>query len=361
LTLVLVAVAGVVLLMVAALAIDGGQAFQQRRQTQNAADASAMAGARVLDKLKYDKKTTFQPGSIRAAVLNQVTLNGADAVGTSCYLLDPNQVQVSGNICDPSIDPTRADIDEAFGIRVTPKQTRPTFFAGAFGTSSTTARATASVLIQAWVPTGVIGSPFIVCGYSKASPANPGTKAYDILELTGTRYAVKESAVGAFYNIQGSQVPTCNAGDSSFNGKGDGAQAYTGLPMWENIVTGNSFSSAIEVWVSGLRPCDDTGVYDGCGMVLPIADESREGGSDTDMHIVKWTVWMVWGDGSPSYNFPGTNGGAKGTSCRNPLSLNGGGMKYCGQLLGAGQGVVTGGHGGEIATGDELRVFTLGE
>ena len=47
-TMVVVAVTITALLAVAALAIDGGRLFTARRQTQNAADAAALAGAQAL-------------------------------------------------------------------------------------------------------------------------------------------------------------------------------------------------------------------------------------------------------------------------------------------------------------------------
>lgn len=47
-TLVLVALALGALIGLAALAIDGGNAYAQRRRAQNAADAGAIAGTRAL-------------------------------------------------------------------------------------------------------------------------------------------------------------------------------------------------------------------------------------------------------------------------------------------------------------------------
>ncbi|MBI3923649.1 MAG: Tad domain-containing protein, partial [Armatimonadetes bacterium] len=49
-TLVVIAFSLIVTLLFAGLAIDGSNAYQQRRRMQNAADAGAMAGARDIAK-----------------------------------------------------------------------------------------------------------------------------------------------------------------------------------------------------------------------------------------------------------------------------------------------------------------------
>jgi uncharacterized membrane protein len=52
-TAVWVALMLVVLMLFAALAIDGGQAYSSRRQSQNASDAGVMAGIRQLVEIQF--------------------------------------------------------------------------------------------------------------------------------------------------------------------------------------------------------------------------------------------------------------------------------------------------------------------
>ena len=100
----------VALLSMVALAVDGGNAFAQRRRMQNAADAAAIAGARVSG---LGGNTT----QVGAAVNQYALANGADAVSWT-YLNGQTTV------------------------RVTASRTFPTFFAGIAGIWEMTASGT---------------------------------------------------------------------------------------------------------------------------------------------------------------------------------------------------------------------------
>ncbi|MDH7485241.1 MAG: pilus assembly protein TadG-related protein [Anaerolineae bacterium] len=114
-TLVWVMLAMVALIAMAALAVDGGYAYVQRRRMQNAADAAAIAGAR----LRALGGTTAEVG----AVVNQyATANGATGVSWTY--------------------PTGQK------IRVTASCSFPTFFAGIIGLWQMTASATGEASIQ---------------------------------------------------------------------------------------------------------------------------------------------------------------------------------------------------------------------
>ena len=98
-----------------ALAIDGGYAYAQRRRMQNAADAAAMAGARM----RALGGTTTQ---VAAAVTQYATANGADGV---------NWTYPNGQT-----------------VRVTASCVFPTFFAGIIGLPQMTASATAEASLD---------------------------------------------------------------------------------------------------------------------------------------------------------------------------------------------------------------------
>ena len=67
-TTVIVAISLIALIGIAALAIDGGNAFFTRRTTQNAADTAALAGAEALNRC-VTTGCTGQEGSIAAAAM----------------------------------------------------------------------------------------------------------------------------------------------------------------------------------------------------------------------------------------------------------------------------------------------------
>src|SRR5690606_14248364 len=83
-SIVIVALSVVALLLFSALAIDGGRAYAQRRVTQNAADAAAMAGARAVQQARFKVSSPPPPSSIETAVESALAENDAEPV--ECYL-----------------------------------------------------------------------------------------------------------------------------------------------------------------------------------------------------------------------------------------------------------------------------------
>ncbi len=94
---VMVAVAMIVMIAMAALVMDGGYAYLERRRVQNAADAAALAGVRSL--AKGDNET-----AIRVAINDYALRNGITSPNTSvrAYFVDasnnvvPNKAQQIG-------------------------------------------------------------------------------------------------------------------------------------------------------------------------------------------------------------------------------------------------------------------------
>jgi hypothetical protein len=104
----LVYIAGVMMLMLllAGLAIDGGNAYLQRRQMQTAADAAALAGGSAI---AMGKTST----EIAEEINNMLVLNGADPGQSEWYKLDDTK-----------------------GVNVTARQTFDTYFFRAFNSWS---------------------------------------------------------------------------------------------------------------------------------------------------------------------------------------------------------------------------------
>lgn len=356
LTVIWVALLLVVLLMFAALAIDGGQAYQSHRQSQNASDSGAMAGVRVLEKLKFppNPPSSYTSADIAAQALQQAHATGADTTtgGVACYLIDFNLSRQSGDICGGS-SPSNAQIGASYGVEVAARQTKQTFFAGVGGFKSTKATTTAKALVYSFA--GGTGSPFIVCG-SRPS-GSPASWAYDLIEKDSGVWQVKSSALNKYYAIQASQVPTCGAPSSKFDGLGSG-QTITSLPTMTGVTPGNRNDANVSLTVAGITPCPTDGSQlTGCGMLIPIADYGQGPVSNPQMHVVMWTVWRVW-EGQNDSDFPGSPSDPVGTSARNPISITNGSKKYRGQLLGGAYNV-SGGNTGGAGTANAPRVLKL--
>jgi hypothetical protein len=97
-SIVIVALVLTVLLAFAGLAIDGGNAFLQRRQAQNAADAGSLAGTRVLSELIVvcDNEEGIDDGDVAAAVTNVIETNGfsvAEGSTLTAYYVDKDSTR----------------------------------------------------------------------------------------------------------------------------------------------------------------------------------------------------------------------------------------------------------------------------
>jgi len=118
-TLIIVALTLTGLVAVAALAIDGGRLFTARRQTQNASDTAALAGAQALFAYQYAAATGAprDPTTIWSTVQAKLTQNKATSAA-SCVLVrnsgDP-AVDLNGNVetCNGATD---AELLAASGV-----------------------------------------------------------------------------------------------------------------------------------------------------------------------------------------------------------------------------------------------------
>jgi hypothetical protein len=372
--LVTVAILFTVILVCAALAIDGGSAYQSHRQSQNASDAGAMAGANAINQLNFFPVCSptqpppcsgfTNPSAVRTETVREAHDNGADTSpgGVTCWLTDANDDRFGNELCDSGQDPTAGQVAAASGVEVHTRVTRPTIFAGVFGTRSTAANTMAKASVGNFG--GGTGSPFIVCG---VRPGSGGTLSswYNLLtpdgaggyKFTTNPDPTNSGPVGLYYQIQGAQNPDCGNGSGAFKGKGDG-KPIPSLPATVGITAGNGFENQIRIAVAGITPCPaGATTFDGCGMLIPIADASGGTGSNTTMHIVAWLAFMVWGDGTGRYPFIGSNQDPLGASCLNPITAGGGSMKYCGKLLGA--ATATGGNSSGPGTAGQIHIVRL--
>jgi Flp pilus assembly protein TadG len=309
LSIVMVALMMVALLSVAAVVIDLGQAYANRRQMQNSADAAALAATRALDKAR---SAGFANSALNNAVdttaSSVATSNGARGSLVTCQVVRWNYYLDSSQVIAPC-SPTSGWTGDATnggpaGVVVKTGTTANTAFGSFVGASTTTARATAASTIQ---PLATGKGPFIICG-------NGSDDGYDILNADGTFNAAKATALGVF-PIQAAQLPRCN-GPAAFKGKAADVNAVFTIPGTDVGTNGNGFDSTIQGIVLGATPCPNDGSSD-CDLVLPIADSTN----GYNFHITAVAVFHVTGDGhgNPKYfaqylgNLTTAGGGQGGT------------------------------------------------
>jgi hypothetical protein len=141
---VILAVAIVVLLAFVALAIDAGNGYTAKRQTQNAVDAAALAGARqiVLECARQGENPGPNEAEIRNRVSQMVQANSSGAtfhayyVGADGARLSENEVGTLGAV--PCNCPTRGQ-----GVEVVASNSTTSFFAGLIGKPTLDVQATA--------------------------------------------------------------------------------------------------------------------------------------------------------------------------------------------------------------------------
>jgi Flp pilus assembly protein TadG len=179
--LVFIAISMVALLLVAALVIDGGFGYTNRRQMQNAADSAALAGASALQKARF---ASGPKTGINTAVLAALARNGSsnsDLSLYSCGMLTLAQVQNPPLPAVTSLTPcssitaatTLATLSNYVGVMVRAGETHSTMLAKIGNQNSQTTRALAAATVQR---AKAADGPWTVCG-------NAIIGGYNFLEL----------------------------------------------------------------------------------------------------------------------------------------------------------------------------------
>jgi Flp pilus assembly protein TadG len=142
----------VALILAVGLVIDGGNAWSQRRVTQNAADFAALAGTKIV---AANAGTPQMNAAVRSAVETALTSNGLSATnfGTD---YTASYVNTAGNLVAGYGTAGNVPAD-VIGVQVTPSKTFSTYFLGVAGVTTFTASATASAKYGFYE--GAIGGP----------------------------------------------------------------------------------------------------------------------------------------------------------------------------------------------------------
>ncbi len=295
-SIVLIALMLIGLLAIAALVLDGGNAYAQRRRMQNAADAGALAGAQELDSSARAKKQGY-PSATDCTIHDAIneytyTRNGAKTFAA-------NWVNTGGSIgaaftCDGGTPPSNA-----IGVQVIANTDFNTFFAVLLGNPI---GAVSAVSASAF---GGVQSP----GDSLQPLARKCDQPNDSNHMCGLTY-------GQSYDIWQGGEPG-NFGWLSWAGCNSATCLEDNLAPG-NVVNdyvdpvGNCTTLQIGCWVQGapgvknakaVRDNLDSWVTLGAAgtpMIIVIYDTSSGSGSGANYHIVGFASFIL-----QSYDLPG--------------------------------------------------------
>jgi Flp pilus assembly protein TadG len=176
-TIVLFALASLVLLGALGLALDGGYDYIQRRAMQNVADAAALAGAAAISRQLTDTGVT-------QAVLDAAARNGVtDPSRITCTFITNSYTVTSPGTTQACSQTgvTMASLGNNFtGVLVRAAEQHPTFVFRALGTPTSGTAAISAARVQR--PVGVVGGPFMVCGVGTTVTNS------DVAAFTGSIY-----------------------------------------------------------------------------------------------------------------------------------------------------------------------------
>ena len=128
------------LVLAAAVVVDGGYAFAQRRETQNAADFAAMAGTRIVGMAKVGE-AEGTAANVKAAIAETLAANDAQLAGAQ--YVDAKGVAL-GDVASTSLIPTNA-----FGVVVDARSDWRPFLLGVIGVTDWAASARATAMTKA--------------------------------------------------------------------------------------------------------------------------------------------------------------------------------------------------------------------
>jgi hypothetical protein len=285
----MLALAMFALVGVVGLATDLGYSFVARRTMQNAADASALAGARLVAKSSTSSPLRAESEVTRFAGENGFA--GVDPTIESCRYVNDANSELSA--CSSTV-PLGAS-----GVRVIVREVHSTFFMRIFGWESVTVRATATAHVQ---PATNIPSdgPFIVCGID-TKLASGGTMSILRQNALG-QWEVNPAAYGQIFEIHGPQIEKCESKSSRFKGVANQDQNLTdAVPGWFNYTEGDTAGPVRET-VQGMEGCKAGHEPLNCIAYLPIAIKTpAESGNNREVWVVALVPFYIEQAGSNTH------------------------------------------------------------
>jgi Flp pilus assembly protein TadG len=265
------------LLAIVALVIDGGQAYAQRRQMQNAVDAASMAGAGAIDDVRFGGK----PYTVVSTVVNNVaTENGADEV-MLCDVIRKDGTSIGS--CSNAV---AVNDSAAVGVKVRVKDIRKTAFGRVVGIETVEAVTDAAATIQ---PIVGAKAPWAICSSGAA---------YDFLTPDYKVDPVKAAALGEIV-IQGSQIYKDDNNCDAKSGGGGGGASFKGViggPFVQagtvTIVPNDPGNNLPAGWQEALVPCPVAPTTNSC-VLLPVAYKVEGTGSNAAVYTADFAYFRV--------------------------------------------------------------------
>jgi Flp pilus assembly protein TadG len=266
----LIAVMMVGMLAFGGLVMDGSNQYSQRRQMQNAADASATAGANAL--YRYRSGASSDSSTIRAAALAEALANGARADNFTCDLQrvraqpDGSPVDIVGGVapCPTSNSAIAAD---AWKVRVRLDSQSPTRLIRVVGIKAFTSKGGAAASMLGG---GAAQSPFVLCANTaNVQVPRPPLLIEDSTDPTGWR--INPVAIGWTYNLYGNDIKETDCGlGNDFRGLVDGDTAYAIPGNWDTK-NGNKTGPTRSALVDGCASDGDPdNLVVGCKLAVPL-------------------------------------------------------------------------------------------
>jgi hypothetical protein len=273
---VILALSVAVLLMLAAVVVDGGNAFVQQRGTQNAADSAALAGATVMVKHVGDPTDSqWNSGAVLDAINHSLGKNVAD-LGSADYVR--YDFSVIGAVSSGGSIPA-----DAGGVKVTTSRTFGTYLASIAGVNSMQAGAEATALAGVFQGICADNCAFLPVTFPVKVELCDGTnRSFDI----GTDWVTVplDTALADGSGRYESIIPLCS------NGPGDvGWLDFGEIAAEQGISCGNNLSQWI--WPS-------------CPIALPVPDwyhaqTGNTNATDNDLsHYIGQVVMIPLFDGT---------------------------------------------------------------
>ncbi len=315
------------LVALVALVLDGGNIYVQRRTTQLAADAAALAGAREL----RTAGATTPVSAIASAITSYAQANafGLAPMALCAYFVATDGVSAIGTIANTSGPSCPAGTASAIpsaasGVHVDKRVSFQTYLLGMLNISTLDADGHATAQIGILTGADTRNAPLIVCGGGggtgfdalqlatqtpvvvtttpgvlAATPAslpvvggNPNVTTSQLLVTPAAgappAFVANQAADGTIYYIKGQKISTSD---------GSNCGATSATPAVIVGQTGNSVPQISQqvassgACVSGTDPSNQWSQgQPGCVMILPLVD----GSNGMTFNIQAWGAFYVW-------------------------------------------------------------------
>lgn len=270
-----------VLLLGAGLVVDGGLAFYNRRQGQNAADLAALAGTHVV--VDHYTKGGRSGGEVHDAITESVQANGCLPAGDTPCTWTADYVRPSatgGKVSLGAVENGGSIPALTQGVNVNIHRMPRTFFLPVVGQSTwdVSTEAIAYAARSAGLPPGQV-LPIAV------DPPNNNFIPNGVYELTAGKDAPGNFSWLSWNGSNSSGVlanSLCNPDNPALS-----------FPVWIDGDPGKSNDSDV-------RECVDKWINNKSVVLLPMWAQVQDTGNNTEFHIVGLGAFVLLGKGQPA-------------------------------------------------------------